>query len=78
MYLIYAERSLVSAYISTIISAAADKGPDEMMCFPAGLHYLFGSTLFINFPNKNAQNITEIDVSLCELFGERMSLYSHI
>ena len=30
----------VSAYISTIISAAADEGPDEMMCFPAGLHYL--------------------------------------
>ena len=26
--------------ISTIISAAADEGPDEMMCFPAGLHYL--------------------------------------
>ena len=31
-----------------------------------------GSTLFINFPNKNVQNITEIDVSLCELFRERM------
>ena len=43
-----------------------------MMCFPAGLHY------FINFPNKNVHNITEIDVSLCELFRERMSLYSHI
>ena len=27
-------------YISTIISVAADEGPDEMMCFPAGLHYL--------------------------------------
>ena len=26
--------------ISTIISAVADEGPDEMMCFPAGLHYL--------------------------------------
>ena len=24
----------VPAYISTIISAAADEGPDEMMCFP--------------------------------------------
>ena len=31
-----------------------------------------GSTLFINFPNKIVQNITEIDVSLCELFRERM------
>ena len=30
----------VPAYISKIISAAADEGPDEMMCFPAGLHYL--------------------------------------
>ena len=40
---------LVPAYISTIISAAADleaiassadEDPGEMMCFPAGLHYL--------------------------------------
>ena len=54
MYLIYAERSLedfyssgtyVYRYTSTIISAAADEGPDEM-------------TLFINFPNKNVQNNT--------------------
>ena len=29
----------VPAYISTIISAAAYEGPDEMMCFPAGLYY---------------------------------------
>ena len=29
--------------------------------------FLCGSTLFINFPNKNVQNITEIDVFLCEL-----------
>ena len=42
----------VSAYISTIISATADEGSDEMMSFPAGLHYLF---TFIN--------ITEIDKS---------------
>ena len=48
-------------YTSTIISAAADEGPDEM-------------TPFINFPNKNVQNNTEIGVSLCELFRERMSL----
>ena len=27
--------------ISTIISAAADEGPDDLTCFPAGLHYLF-------------------------------------
>ena len=80
IYLIYAEQSLadffqvvlVPAYISTIISAAADEGPDEIMCFPSG------STLFINFPNKNVKNIKEIDVSLCELFRERMSLYRHI
>ena len=53
-YLIYAERSLadfiqvvrVPAYISTIISAAADEGPDKMMCFPAGLHYL------LTFPTR--------------------------
>ena len=25
---------------SKIISTASDEGPDEMMCFPAGLHYL--------------------------------------
>ena len=30
----------VPAYISTIISAPADEGPDEMTCFIAGLHYL--------------------------------------
>ena len=54
-----------------LISATADEGPDEFMCLPAGL-------LFINFPNKNVRNITEIDVSLCKLFRERMSLYRHI
>ena len=42
----------ISAYISTIISAVADEGPDEMMCFPVGLHYLL-----------TVQNITEIDKS---------------
>ena len=30
----------VPAYISTIISAAADEAPDEIRCFPAGLQYL--------------------------------------
>ena len=77
IYLIYAERSLADFYSSgtrsgIYFSAAADEGPDEMMCFPCR------STLFINFPNKNVQNITEIDMSLCELFRERMSLYRHI
>ena len=55
IYLIYAERSLedflfkwyLYRHIATI-SAAADEGPGEMTCFPAGL-------LFINFPNKNVQ-----------------------
>ena len=60
-FLIYAERGLayfyssgtrIGIYISTIISAAADKCPDEMICFPAGLHYLL-----------TVQNITEIDKS---------------
>ena len=45
IYLIYADNDTlktfiqavhVPAYISTIISAA-DEGPDEMVCFPAGL-----------------------------------------
>ena len=36
----------IPAYISTIISAAADEGPDEIMCFPAGLHYL------LTFPTR--------------------------
>ena len=58
----------VPAYISKIISAAADEGPDEMMCFPAGLHY---------FLNKNVQNITEIDVShkVYANFSEKGRLY---
>ena len=51
IYLTFIQVVRVPAYISTIISAAADEGPDEMMCFPAGLHYF-----------KNVQNITEIDV----------------
>ena len=52
----------VPAYISTIISAAADECVSQ----------------FVNFSNKNVQNITEIDVSLCELFRERRYLYRHI
>ena len=30
----------VPVYISIIIFAAADEDPDEMTCFPVGLHYL--------------------------------------
>ena len=48
-------------------SAAADEGPSEMTCFPAGLHYL------LTFPTRMSKNNTEIGVSLCELFRERMS-----
>ena len=55
----------VPAYIATIISAAADEGPGEMTCFPAGLHYL------LTFPIRMSKNNTEIGVSLCELFAEK-------
>ena len=37
-----------------------------------------GSTLFINFPNKNVQNNTEIGVSLCEFFRIYPVIYRHI
>ena len=75
IYLIYAERSREDFYSSgmctgmycQIISAAADEGPSEMTCFPAGLHYL------LTFPTRMSKNNTEIGVSLCELFREKMS-----
>ena len=75
IYLIYLNEALktfiqvvcVPAYIATIISAAADEGPGEMTCFPAGLHYL------LTFPTRMSKNNTEIGVSLCELFRETMS-----
>ena len=37
----------------------------------------YGSTLFINFPNKNVQNITEIDMFLTFYanFSEKGCLY---
>ena len=57
---------MCTAYITTIISPAADEGPSEMTCFPAGLHYL------LTFPTRMSKNNTEIGVSLCELFRERM------
>ena len=31
----------IPAYISTIISAAADEGPDEMMCSPAVVYTIY-------------------------------------
>ena len=33
-------KTFIQRHISTIISAAAEEGPDEMTCFPAGLYYL--------------------------------------
>ena len=54
----------VPAYISTIISAATDEGPDEMMRFPAGLHYL--ST----FPTR-VSKITPKSVCLYANFSEK-------
>ena len=60
-------RSLVPAFVATTISAAADEGHGEMTCFPVGLHYL------LTFPTRISKNNTEIGVSLCELFRERMS-----
>ena len=79
IYLIYAERSLadfiqvvrVTVYIFTIISAA-DEGPDKMMCFPAGLHYLLTFLLRMSKISKK---------SMCfyaNFFRERMSSYRHI
>ena len=57
----------VPAYISTIISAAADEDPDEMMCFPAGLHYL------LTFPTR----MSEISQKMCLYanFSEKGCLY---
>ena len=49
-------------YCRNYFSAAADKGPGEMTCFPEGLHYL------LTFTTKCPKNNTEIGVSLCELF----------
>ena len=47
----------IPAYISTVISAAADEGPGEMTCFPAGLHYL------LTFPTRMSK-ITQKSVRL--------------
>ena len=57
----------VPAIISTIISAAADEGSDEMTCFPAGLHYL------LTFP-KIIYKITQKSVCLYANFSEKECL----
>ena len=58
----------VPAYISTIISAAADEGPGEMMCFPAGLHYLLA------FPTRMSK-ITQKSMCLYANFSEKGGIY---
>ena len=58
----------VPAYISTIISAAADEGPDEMMCFPAGLHFL------LTFPTRMSK-ISQKSMRLYANFSEKGCLY---
>ena len=55
--------------MNTTISAAADEGPDKIMCFPAGLHY------FLTRMSKISQK------SMCfyaNFFRERMSSYRDI
>ena len=75
-YLIYAERSLadffqvvrVPAYISTIISTAADEGPDEIVCFPAGLHFI------LTLPTRMSK-ISQQSMCLYANFSEKGCLY---
>ena len=57
--------------ISTTISAAADEGPDEMMCFPAGLHYL------LTFPTRMCE-ISQKLMCLYANFSEKGCLYNTI
>ena len=59
---------LVPANISTIISAAADEGPDEMIRFPAGLHYL------LIFPTRLSK-ILQKSMCLHANFSEKGCLY---
>ena len=54
----------VPAYISTIISAATDECPDEMTCFPAGLHYL------LTFPTRMSK-MTQKSACLYANFSEK-------
>ena len=55
-------------YISTIISAAADEGPDEIMCFPAGLHFP------LTFPTRMSE-ISQKSVCFYANFSEKGCLY---
>ena len=79
IYLFYAERNLadftqvvrIPAYISTIISAAADEGSDAMMCFPAGLHYL------LTFPTRMSK-ISQKSMCLYANFSEKGGIYTAI
>ena len=65
---IYIQVVRVPAYISTIISAAADEGPDKMMCFPAGLHYL------LTFPTRMSK-ITQKSMCFYANFSEKGCLH---
>ena len=56
----------VPAYISTIISAAADEDPDEMMCFPVGLHFL------LTFPTRMSKISQKSMCLYANFFRERM------
>ena len=58
----------VPAYISTIISAAADEGPGEMMCFHAGLHNL------LTFPSRMSK-ISQKSMCFYANFSEKGCLY---
>ena len=76
IYLIYAELSLqifiqvvrLPAYISTIISPAVDEGPNEMMCFPAGLHFL------LTFQTRMSK-LSKKSMCLYANFSEKGCLY---
>ena len=55
----------VPAYISTIISAAADEGPDEMMCFPV---------FFLTFSTRMSK-ISQKSMCLYANFSEKGGIY---
>ena len=52
----------------TIISAAADKGPAEIICFPAGLHYL------LTFPTRMSK-VSQKSMCLYANFSWKGCLY---
>ena len=58
----------VLVYIFTIISAAADVGPDKMMCFFAGLHYL------LTFPTRMSK-ISQKSMCFYVNFSEKGCLH---